>query len=185
MVFMVLYVLYCLCGIGASGGRVTCCLSGAGVCPAPPCLQWPRCPACFLLPCQSAVSGCLLRFGLLGAVCCFVSAAPVVTKRRNSGKRCNSTSNSGKPQKAHSETESQPTSAEQQHRTEAHEQDPKKSLLRCALGVSCSLWLLWALLVFFRSVLLVCARGPAWSVPFGVSRCCLCCYTYSHHCVSL
>ena len=38
----------------------------------------------------------------------------------------------------------------------------------------------------FTSVLLFCvvvprswAGSPSWSVPFGVSRCCLCCYTYS------
>ena len=26
---------------------------------------------------------------------------------------------------------------------------------------------------------------PTWRVPFEVSCYCLCCYTYSHHCVSL
>ena len=42
------------------------------------------------------------------------------------------------------------------------------------------------------SVLLFCVAGPrswagfpSWSVPLGVSCCCLRCYTYSHHCVSL
>ena len=49
-----------------------------------------------------------------------------VTKRRNSGNRCNGASNSRKPQKAHSKTESRPTSADQQHRTEAHEHGPKQ-----------------------------------------------------------
>ena len=39
---------------------------------------------------------------------------------------CNSASNGRKPQKAHSKTESRPTSADQQHRTAAHEQGPKK-----------------------------------------------------------
>ena len=44
-----------------------------------------------------------------------------VTKRRNSGKRCNSTNNSRKPQKAHSKTESQPTSVDGKP---AHERGP-------------------------------------------------------------
>ena len=39
-----------------------------------------------------------------------------VTKRCNRGNRCNSANNSRKPQKAHSKTESQPTSADQQHK---------------------------------------------------------------------
>ena len=29
------------------------------------------------------------------------------------------------------------------------------------------------------------AGSASWSVPFGISCCCLRCYTYSHHCVSL
>ena len=33
--------------------------------------------------------------------------------------------------------------------------------LQCELGASCCCWLLWALLVCFRSVLLVRARGLA------------------------
>ena len=48
------------------------------------------------------------------------------TKRYNSGNRCNRTINSGKPQKVHSKTGSRPTSADQQHRTGAHEQGPKQ-----------------------------------------------------------
>ena len=35
-------------------------------------------------------------------------SCPCFTKRRNSGKRCNSANNGRKPQKAHSKTESQP-----------------------------------------------------------------------------
>ena len=50
----------------------------------------------------------------------------VCVTRRNSGNRCYSASNSRKPKKAHSKTESRPTSADQQHRTEAHEQGPKQ-----------------------------------------------------------
>ena len=39
---------------------------------------------------------------------------------------CSSTKNSRKPQKARSKTESRPTSADQQHRAEAHQQGPKQ-----------------------------------------------------------
>ena len=46
--------------------------------------------------------------------------ALVTKRRRNSGDRCNSGSNSRKPQKAHSKTDSRPTGSDQ-HRTEAHE----------------------------------------------------------------
>ena len=53
-------------------------------------------------------------------------STPAVTKRRNSWKRCNSANNGRKPQKAQSKTECRPTSADQQHRTEAHEQGPKQ-----------------------------------------------------------
>ena len=60
------------------------------------------------------------------------------TKRHNGGNRCNSASNSGKPQKAHSKTESRTTSEDQQHKTEAHEQGPKQLKMarstQCALG---------------------------------------------------
>ena len=84
---MVSTVLYCWCGIGTGGGWVPCCLSGAGVCPAPLWWLWARCPGCFFLSCQGAVSFCMLRcasgcwvqcvalFPLLqcalGASCCF------------------------------------------------------------------------------------------------------------------
>ena len=46
--------------------------------------------------------------------------------QRDAGNRCNSANNSRKPQKALSKTESRPTSADQQNRTEAHEQGPKQ-----------------------------------------------------------
>ena len=61
--------------------------------------------------------------------------------------------------------------------------------LRCALR--CSLLLLAALslasVLLFRCWPALVARVgfPSWSVPFGVSRYCLCCCTYSHHCVSV
>ena len=75
-----------------------------------------------------------LRLGLLGAVCCFASAAPL--------------------------------------------------RVRCFLPLPAALGL--------ASVLPFGVVGPRlwagslyWSVPFGVPRCCLRCYAYSHHCVSL
>ena len=48
-----------------------------------------------------------------------------VTKRRNSGKRCNSANNGRKPQKAHSKTESQPTSADQQRKNRGTQTRPQ------------------------------------------------------------
>ena len=58
----------------------------------------------------------------------------------NSGNRCNSAKNGRKPQKAHSRTESQPTSADQQHKngsTRTRSQtagDDKKHSTRTGLG---------------------------------------------------
>ena len=49
-----------------------------------------------------------------------------VEKRCRSVSRCNSASNSRKPQKAHSKMQSRPTSVEQQYNTQAHEQGPKQ-----------------------------------------------------------
>ena len=51
-------------------------------------------------------------------ICCWFASATFVTKRSNSGNWCNSSNNSRKPQKAHSKTESRPTSAEQQQKNE-------------------------------------------------------------------
>ena len=93
-----------------------------------------------LLLLRSLVSGCSLmlfvrlRLGLSGAVCCFVSAAPVCA-------------GCFRPSPA-------------------------------ALGLA---RVLPFCVVGQRSW----AGSPPWSVPFGVSRCCLRCNTYSHHCVSL
>ena len=47
------------------------------------------------------------------------------TKRRNRGNRCNSANNSRKPQKAHSKTESRPTSADRQHRNGSTRTSPQ------------------------------------------------------------
>ena len=44
-----------------------------------------------------------------------------VTKTRNSGNRCNSANNCRKPQKAHSKTESQPTSTEKRCKNRIHD----------------------------------------------------------------
>ena len=48
-----------------------------------------------------------------------------VTKRCNSGNRCNSTNNNRRPQKAHSKTESRPTSADQQHKNGSTQTRPQ------------------------------------------------------------
>ena len=48
-----------------------------------------------------------------------------VTKRRNSGKRCNSANDSRTPQKAHSKTDSRPTSADQQRKNRSTQTRPK------------------------------------------------------------
>ena len=63
---------------------------------------------------RSDLSGCLCVTGRreFNGVC---AVGVCVTKRNNSENRCISANNSRKPQKAHSKTESQPTSADQQH----------------------------------------------------------------------
>ena len=83
----------------------------------------------------SLVSGCslmlfvVLRLGLLGAVCCFVSAVSV--------------------------------------------------RIGCFLPLPAALDLASLLPIRFVGPRLW-AGSPSWSMPFGVSRCCLCCYTYAH-----
>ena len=75
-----------------------------------------------------------LRLGLLGAVCCYVSATPVP--------------------------------------------------VGCFLSLPATLGL--ASVFPFRVVDPRSWAGfPSWSAPLGVSCCCLCCYTYSHYCISL
>ena len=57
-----------------------------------------------------------------------------------------------------------------------------------ALGASCRCRLFGALFVCSRSCVVgprSWAGSPSWSVSFGVSCCCVRCYTYSHYCVSL
>ena len=71
---------------------------------------------------ECAFWGFLLSFALLHL---FPLLHLFVTLCYNGGNRCNSANNSIKPQKAHSKTQSRPTSADQQHRKEAHEQGPE------------------------------------------------------------
>ena len=118
-----------------------CSVLGGGVCLAPPLWLRALCSCCFFYSCQGVVS-CFDLVALRAVGCVFQRDETVGSLQRdtgvghaeeirtqsrsgNSGLRCNSANNGRKPQKAHSKTETQPTSADQRCKNRSTQTRPR------------------------------------------------------------